>query len=138
MNGAIEIGHEVPPLEIVVSGEQVREYVAAAKMPGTRFVSDEAARKEGLPGRILPGNMSLSLLARMVHEWLPEARIEKLGVTYRGLVFPEKPLRLTGFVTDRAEAEGGVRLECDLVLECDGERRVTGLAVLYVPDPATP
>jgi acyl dehydratase len=128
----IEIGHEIPPLEIVVSAEDVRRYATVAQMPGQRFVSDEVARKEGLPGRILPGNMSMALLSRMLTEWLPQARQERLGVTFRGIVQPGKPIRCSGFVTDRRETADGVELECDVILEQGGERRTTGVAVLQV------
>lgn len=129
----IEIGTEIPRFEVTFTSEQVRRYALAGRMPGQRFLSDEAARKEGLPGQILPGNMSLSLLSRMVLEWLPAARLEKIGVTFRGLVRPNEPITCSGFVTDRSEEDGRVRLECDLVLESGGERRVTGLAVVSAP-----
>jgi acyl dehydratase len=126
----VEIGHEIPRLEIVVTAEQVRRYATVAQMPGQRFVSDEVARKEGLPGRILPGNMSMALLSRMLHEWLPQARIERLGVTFRGIVQPDQTIHCSGFVTDRRETDDEIELECDLILEQGGERRTTGLAVL--------
>ncbi len=35
-----------------------------------RFTDDEAAKKEGLPGMILPGNMSLGLLSKLVTDWI--------------------------------------------------------------------
>jgi acyl dehydratase len=130
---AIEIGHEIPRLEITLSGDDVRRYATAANMPGPRFYSDEVARKEGLPGQILPGNMSMALVARMVSDWLPEARLAKLGVTFRGIVQPAKPIVCSGFVTDRREHDGGIVLECDVILEQAGERRITGLAVVELP-----
>jgi acyl dehydratase len=130
MSTDAEIGHEIPRLEVVVTGEQVRRYATVAHMPGQRFVSDEVARKEGLPGRILPGNMSMALLSRLLHEWLPEARLERLGVTFRGIVRPDRSIVCTGFVTDRRETGDGIELDCDVILEQDGERRITGLAVL--------
>ncbi len=128
--GSLEIGHEIPRLEIVLSGDQVRRYATAAQMPGARFFSDEVARKEGLPGQILPGNMGMALLSRMLTEWLPEARLEKLGVTFRGIVQPGTPIVCSGFVTDRRDSDAAVELECDLILEQDGERRITGVAEL--------
>ncbi len=126
---AIDIGHEIPSLAITVDGDQVRRFAIAAKMPGKRFYSDEVARKEGLKGQIFPGNMSMALLARMIHDWQPKGRIAKLGVTFRGVVYPGD-IVCSGFVTDRREIDGEVELECDVILEQDGERRVTGLAVL--------
>jgi len=132
VSGEIEIGHEIPRLEITLSGDDVRRYATTANMPGPRFISDEVARKEGLPGQILPGNMSMALVARMVSDWLPEARLAKLGVTFRGIVEPKKPIVCRGFVTDRRESGSHVELECDVILEQGGERRITGLAVIEI------
>lgn len=129
---AIDIGTELPRLELTLAGAEVRRYALAARMPGQRFMSDEGAQREGLPGQIVPGNMSMSLLSRLLLDWLPGAALEKLGVTFRGLVLPGKPIRLGGFVTEREEHDGAVALTCDVVLECEGERRVTGVAVLVV------
>ena len=36
-------------------------------MPFPRFTDEEGARREGLPGQIAPGNMSLAVLARELH-----------------------------------------------------------------------
>lgn len=132
----IEIGHEIPRLETTISGDQVRRFATAANMPGQRFYSDEVARKEGLRGQIFPGNMSMALLCRMIHDWMPQARIVKLGVTFRGVVYPGE-IVCSGFVTDRREIESLIELECDVILEQEGERRTTGLAVLRL-DPGSP
>jgi hypothetical protein len=70
----------------------------------------------------------------MLLDWLPQARLEKLGVTFRGLVFPNKPIRCSGFVTERTSRPGVTILECDLVLECDGEKRITGVGALAIDD----
>ncbi len=51
-----------------------------------RFTDDEGARKEGLPGMILPGNMSLGLLSKLVTDWIGAkggARLVRMGTTYR-------------------------------------------------------
>jgi acyl dehydratase len=128
-----EIGDAIAPLEVTVTPDEVRRYATVANMPGQRFFSDEVARKEGLPGQILPGNMSLALLSRALLDWLPGSRMDKLGATFRGIVRPGKPIRITGFVTDTREEGGRVVVECDLVLECEGERRVTAVAVASLP-----
>jgi acyl dehydratase len=130
---SFDIGDAIEPLELVVTPDQVRRYATVAQMPGQRFFSDEVARKEGLPGQILPGNMSLALLTRALLDWLPEARIEKIGATFRGIVRPGEPIRVTGFVTDTREEGDRLVLECDLVLENQGERRVTAVAVASIP-----
>lgn len=125
-----EIGDAIGPIEVRVSNDQVSRYATLVGSLGRRFHDDEVARREGLPGRILPGNMSMALLCRLVRSHFPGATLLTLGVTFRGVVLPEMPLRASGFVTDVRLEAGRTIVECDLVLECQGERRVTATAVL--------
>ncbi len=58
----VNIGDALGPAEMFLSKDQVRAYAKAMGMWAPRFTDDEAARKEGLPGMITPGNMSLAIL----------------------------------------------------------------------------
>jgi acyl dehydratase len=130
----IEVGDELPVLRLSLSNEEVRRYAVAANMPGGRFMSDEAAKAEGLPGQIVPGNMSLALFSRLLAGWGEGIRIERLSATFRGLVFPNTSLVITAVVTEKHTSDHGDFVECDLVLETgDGERRVTGTASVAFP-----
>jgi len=127
----LDVGDDLHRLQLTLSSEQVRGYSIVARMPGGRFESDEAARREGLPGQIVPGNMSIALFCRLIAESLPGARLERLNATFRGIVRPGEPLSLHGVITERREEHDAVFLECDLVLEsAEGERRVTGTATV--------
>lgn len=130
----VEVGDELPVLRLTLGSEQVARYAQASHAPGPRFLSDEAARAEGLPGQIAPGNMSMALFSRMVTDWCPQASLVRLGCTFRGFVHPGQPLTLRGVVTEKHASERGDFVECDLILENeDGERRVTGTATLSLP-----
>jgi acyl dehydratase len=130
----IDVGHEFPPLRLVLGGEQVRRYALAARMPGGRFMSDAEARKEGLPGQIVPGNLSIALFSRLIGEALPGAGLQRLSATFRGLVRPGQALVVRGVVTEKHCTDDGDALECDLVLESeDGDRWVTGTARVRLP-----
>lgn len=131
---AIDVGYELRALHLTLTSEQVSRYALAAHMPAGRFLSDEEARQEGLPGQIVPGNMSLSLFARLVLEAFPGARLGRLNATFRGLVRPGRPLVLSGVVTERHHAKTAEVLECDLLMESrDGDRWVTGTATVHLP-----
>lgn len=131
---AADIGDELRRLQITLTSEQVRGYALAARMPGGRFESDEAARREGLPGQIVPGNFSIALFCRLIAESLPGARLQRLNAIFRGIVSPGQPLSLHGVVTERREDADGLVLECDLVLEGpEGDRKVTGTATVRIP-----
>ncbi len=130
----IDVGHELQPLAVTLSGEQVKRYAVAARMPGGRFMSDEDARREGLPGQIVPGNMSLALFSRLIAESFPDATLKRLSATFRGLVHPERALVISGVVTEKHRTEDADLVECDLVLEsAEGDRWVTGTASVQFP-----
>jgi acyl dehydratase len=129
----VDVGDELPPLSLTLAGEQVRRYAVAANMPGGRFMSDEDAKAEGLPGQIVPGNLSLALFSRLLTEW-GDVRLKRLSATFRALVRPAVPLVLSAVVTEKHTSDHGKFIECDLVLEnADGERLVTGTATVELP-----
>ena len=125
----VEEGDELPAREIFLSKDQVRTYAYAAGQGGARFTDDEGARREGLPGMITPGNMSLGLLASLIEAWAGAGRLRRLGATFRGLVLPDRTVRLCGTVTEKDEQARTV--EIDVWLEsADGERPVIGTATV--------
>jgi len=131
---AVDVGDELPQLELTLSGEQVRGYAQAADMPGGRFMSDEAAKAEGLPGQIVPGNLSVALFSRLFTGWSAGVRLKRISATFRALVRPNVPLRISAVVTEKHASDHGNFLECDLVLEnAEGERLVTGTASVELP-----
>ncbi len=128
---SIDVGDELPPLRLTLSGAQVKAYAVAADMPGGRFMGDEEARAEGLPGQIVPGNLSLALFSRLLTEWAAGGKLHRLSATFRALVRPGAPLVVSAVVTEKHQSDRGNFLECDLVLEnADGDRLVTGTATV--------
>ena len=131
---SVNIGDTLGPEELQLSKEQVRNYARTCGMEAPRFMDDEGARAEGLPGMIAPGNMSLGMLSRLVTEWIGAsgARLARLGTTYRQPVQPGHTLMLNGFVTHVEPAEK--RVEIDVWIENeDGERLVIGTASVEFP-----
>lgn len=132
----LDVGHELSPLRLTLSAAQVRQYAEAAHMPGARFFSDDAARKEGLPGQIAPGNLSLALFSRLIVTALPGATLTRLGATFRVPVRPGQPLVVRGVITEKHCTDHGDLFECDLVIESvEGDRWVTGTASARAPAP---
>jgi acyl dehydratase len=125
----VEEGDELPTRELFLSKDQVRTYARAAGQWAPRFTDDEGARREGLPGMITPGNMSFGLLTTLIEAWAGMGRLRRLGVTFRGLVLPDRKIRLCGSVTEKRTA--GRTVELDVWLESDeGERWVIGTATV--------
>ena len=94
-----------------------------------RFHDHEAARKEGLPGAIVPGIMSQGILAALIHRWAPGARIVRIDTVFRSPVLVDSKPRATGVVTDKNEAERTV--EIDLMIQNEAhESPVVGTATV--------
>ena len=131
---SIQIGDALGPKEFHLSKEQVRTYARATGMWVPRFTDDEAARKEGLPGMITPGNMSLAVLSKLVTDWIGTsgARMTRLGTTYRQPVLPDHTITLQGYLTNKNETDRTAEMDVWLENE-DGERLVIGTATVQFP-----
>jgi acyl dehydratase len=125
----VEEGDELPSRAFFLAKDQVRAYARAAGQWAPRFTDDEGARREGLPGMITPGNMSMGLLTSLVESWAGAGSLRRLGTTFRGLVIPDRTFRLCATVTQKDERTRTVELDVWMESE-DGERPVIGTATV--------
>ncbi|MEZ5550514.1 MAG: MaoC/PaaZ C-terminal domain-containing protein [Pseudomonadales bacterium] len=129
---AVQFGEELPVFDPDTSLANVIRFTEAAGWRGPRFTDHEAARREGLPGALVPGIMSQGFLAAMIHRWAPEARIEHVDTIFRAPVIVDDRYHINGVVTDIEEDSGLV--EIDLTVTNDaGETRVFGTARVRLP-----
>ena len=130
----IDIGDEIEELEICPTTADVVRYVEVASMRSGRFTDDDYARNEGLPGAIIPGNMSLGFLSRMVTEFFPTGTLRNLTANFRATVPHNTPLICSGVVTEKQEDEGRHLVFCDIVMSNEaGDRYVQGTAQVALP-----
>jgi acyl dehydratase len=130
----IEIGDEIEELEICPTTADVMRYVKVARMESGRFTDDAYARKEGLQGAIIPGNMSLGFLSRMLTDAFPKGRLKALTANFRATVPHNIPLLCSGVVTEKQDKAGDHLLYCDVLLTNeDGDRYVQGTAIIALP-----
>jgi acyl dehydratase len=128
----VEFGVELPVFEPDTSLENVRRFVKAAHWEGPRFTDHEAARREGLPGALVPGIMSQGFLAAMIHRWAPDALIENVDTVFRAPVLVDERYRIAGVVTDIDTDSGKVEIDLTVTNE-KGETRVFGTASVRLP-----
>jgi len=126
---AVQEGDDLPVQTLFLTKDQVRDYARAAGQWSPRFTDDEGARREGLPGMITPGNMSMGLLTALIESWSGSGTLRRLGTTFRGLVIPDRTLRLCGAVTQKDERTSTAELDVWIENE-DGERPVIGTATV--------
>ena len=133
----IDIGDEIDELDICPTTEDVIRFVEVARMQSGRFTDHEYARKEGLPGAIVPGNMSLGFLARMLTEFFPTGTLKELTANFRATVPHNTPLTCSGVVTEKQSQGKEHLIFCDVMLgNAEGERYVQGTAQIALPSRA--
>ena len=125
----IEIGDELGDYEPDVSMECVRRFARAGKMEFGRFTDHEAARKEGLPGAIVPGVMSQGILAAAVHRWAPGSHIERIDTIFRSPIPVDARVTCRATVTDVDVARRTVEIDLTIATD-DAETRVLGTATV--------
>ena len=128
----VEFGGELPSFAPDTSIEATRRFGKYVGWDSPRFTDHEGARKEGLPGAIVPGVMSQGFLGAMIHRWAPDAEILAIDTVFRAPVLVDQPHNITGVVTDIDEDTGTVEIDITVTNEA-GETRVFGTATARLP-----
>ena len=133
----IEIGGELGPVDKVVSSKDVEEFTRIQRGGGTSpdfFTNAEAAHRAGLPGKIVPGPISMAFMAQLLVAWSDGGWIRKLDVVFRQTVPHDTRLRVVGVVTDKYQVDDKGHVECDLYVESEeGSRLVGAQAIVVLP-----
>jgi len=129
----VEFGTELEPFEPDTSLEATSTFAEAVGWGlGGRFRDHDAARKEGLPGALVPGIMAMGFLTSMIHRWSPVARVEYVDTVFRAPMIADEPLTISAVVTDVDEEAGVVQLDLT-VKNTASETRVFGTANVRLP-----
>lgn len=132
----VELGEEIGPQECTATVDSVKEFEAAlgrGDRPGY-FTDPEVAKRQGLPGVIVPGPMSMTFMMRLLSNWADGGWVRKLDAVFRQPVPQNRLLRVWGVVTDKNQECGENRVECDVYVESEeGDRLVGGQAVILLP-----
>lgn len=127
---SVKFGEELPEFRADVSLARVQLFAAAVGMKGNaRFTDHEGARRQGLPGAIVPGIMSQALLASLIHLWAPGAQIRTIDTVFRAPVLVDSKPLCRGVVTHLDPPQRSVELDLTITNEA-GETRVLGTAVV--------
>jgi len=132
----VELGDEIGPLEKIASGTSVEEFCAIWGNPTpNRFTSMEEATKANMTGPIVPGVMSMSLMAQLITDWAGPGALRDLDVVFRQPVPHDQPLIITGTINDTREENGENVVQCDILMTgAAGERYIIGTALVGLPN----
>jgi len=128
----VEFGVELPSFTPDTKLANVKRFAVAAGWDSPRFTDHEAAKKEGLPGALIPGIMSQGFLSAMIHHWAPAAEIRKVDTVFRAPCIVDQTYHINGVVTDIDEDLGEVEIDLTVTNEAE-ETRVFGTAVVRLP-----
>ncbi|MGI8550788.1 MAG: hypothetical protein ACR2PL_08385 [Dehalococcoidia bacterium] len=128
---AVQEGDAILPLDAQVDLAGVVKYLGATWNFTRIFFDRDYAQRQGLPDTIVPGPLKLSLLSRMLIDWLEGAgEIRSIRCAYRRTDIPGL-LRCRGLVLRSYEQSGERRLDCQLWIENDsGRRSASGAATV--------
>jgi acyl dehydratase len=132
--GDVEFGAQLPVFAPDTGMENVRRFARAAGWDRPRFTDHAAAKKEGLPGALVPGIMSQGFLSAMIHRWAPDAQVTNIDTVFRAPVVVDEVYKISGVVTDIDEDSGLVVIDLTVSNEAN-ETRVFGTATVKLPTP---
>ncbi|MDA1074529.1 MAG: hypothetical protein O3A63_07190 [Proteobacteria bacterium] len=129
----VEFGVELPTFDPDTSLATVSAFAEAVGWGrGGRFTSHEKAKKEGLPGALVPGIMGMGFLTSMIHRWAPTARVTYVDTVFRAPMIADQVAHIGAVVTDVDEETGTVELDVTIKNDKD-ETRVFGTAKVVLP-----
>ena len=128
----VEFGVDLPTFSPDTSLAITTKFAKLVGWDGPRFTDHEAARKEGLPGAMVPGILSQGYLVAMIHNWAPSAEVKSIDTVFRAAVIADEKHQITGVVTDINEDDKLVEIDITLANE-KGETRVFGTASVQIP-----
>ncbi|MDZ7729436.1 MAG: hypothetical protein U5Q44_15275 [Dehalococcoidia bacterium] len=125
-------GRRAPLLELQPDLGQVIRYCGMAWAFVPFFYDIEAARRQGMPGTLVPGPLKLGLVYRAVHEWLDgRGRIIQVRAAHRRPDITGDPIAITGNVARVYEEGGEQRADLELVVvNKEGQPSVRAFAVV--------
>ena len=131
----VDLGDEIGPLERVAKDQDVVDFCQLWGNPRpNRFTDQEIAEKARLPEPILPGIMSMALMAQLLTDWASPESLKDLDLVFRQPVPHNKPLRISATITDTRREDGENLVACDIFMTgAEGERYVGGTALLSLP-----
>ena len=127
----VEFGEDLPEFTPDITMPTVTRFTDAAHMSWGRFNNHEEAKKQGLPGAIVPGIMSQGILAAMINNWAPGCHIVKIDTIFRASLLVDSEPSCKAVVTDMDDETKTVEIDLTISNEA-GETRVLGTATVVL------
>ncbi len=130
----VELGDEIGPLLRGIQTEEVADFCNIwGTPPPNRFTDAAMASVDRLPGPIVPGVMSMAMMADLLTKRWPRGRIKHIDIIFRQPV-PHGLVMISGVITDKRQEGEEYLVECDIYLSTEESgRHIGGKAVVALP-----
>jgi acyl dehydratase len=127
-------GDSIPPWTMaVVDPQRMKTMAAILRDPYQVHWDREATTAMGLEGKVInQGPLNLSYIANMLMAWQGEQSVRRLTVSFGPPVLDGDHVTAHGTVTSLDTVGDELHASCDVWLERDGAKVVTGTAVVVV------
>jgi len=128
-------GQEIPAVQITPDKQQLVKFAAGSGDFNPLHFDEKFAQNMGLPETIVHGRFKYAVVGRMLTQWAGhKGRVQRFGVTYRGMDQPNKPITARGTVTAKKQEGGENVVELDVWTEdAEGKKTTPGTAVVALP-----
>ena len=131
---AIAVGDELPPFELAVTSTVIVAGAIASRDFMPAHHDAVFARAQGAPDLFMNILTTNGYVARYVTDWAgPEAMLRRIAIRLGAPAVPGKPLRFTGRVAARREADGECVLEVAVRAASELGDHATGTVTLTLP-----
>jgi acyl dehydratase len=129
---AVREGDEIPAVELTPDNDLVRRYFSNSRNMPPFFLDEEAAKAQGLPGRLVPGPLKVGFLYGAVERWLGDAGfVRAVRAAHRRPDVQGNAITVAGQVARVYEEDGKRRADLELVIvNREGQPSVRGFATV--------
>lgn len=130
-------GTPIPPLVVEgIAVDRMKTMAALLRDPYPIHWDPDEARAAGHGDRpVNQGPLNLAYIANMLMAWAGDDAIRSLTVSFHGRVFAGDTVTAGGTIDEQLDHDGEGRASCTVWLDRDGERLVSGTAVVVCPGP---
>jgi acyl dehydratase len=130
----VAVGDEIPRWEMPrVDPARMKTMAAILRDPYPVHWDRAANERLGLGGRVInQGPLNLGYIVNMLHGWTGPGSVRRLTVSFGRPVLDEDAVVAGGRVLELTDVNGELLATCEVWLQRDDERVVTGHAVVAI------
>ncbi|MCJ7521979.1 MAG: dehydratase, partial [Dehalococcoidia bacterium] len=115
--------------------EQLVKWAGASGDYNQIHYDKDFAMERNLPGVIVHGRLTASMLGQLLTDWMgEEGQLKKFACQFRGMNLPDSDIFLEGKVTRKYREDGHQYVECEVWAENEqGQITAPGTATIILP-----